>query len=207
MSSSKPGISAVILAAGLSSRMGEFKALLPFGRSTVIETVIDQFIAAGVTDIRIIVGHQSDLLLPLLEKLPVTAIENKCYLKGMFSSVRSGVLSFTNQTQAFFLLPVDMPLIKADSLKSIIKTYHKTSAAVIYPVYNQKRGHPPLIDQQCFDAICRGNDDTTLKTVLQAFKHLSVETTVPDIGLTLDMDTPADYEHLKTLETFHRLPD
>lgn len=207
MSPFKPGISAVILAAGLSSRMGELKALMPFGRSTVIETVIDQFITAGVTDIRIIFGHQSDLLLPLLEKLPVTAIENKFYQKGMFSSVRSGVLSFTNQTQAFFLLPVDMPLIKADSLKSIIKTYHKTSAAVIYPVYNQKRGHPPLIDRQCFDAICHGSDDTTLKTVLQSFNHLSVETHLSDIGLTLDMDTPTDYEHLKTLEALHRLPD
>lgn len=207
MSPSKLGISAVVLAAGLPSRMGELKALMPFGRSTVIETVIDHFITAGVTDIRIIVGHQSDLLLPLLEELPVTVIENHCYMKGMFSSVRSGVLSFTNQTQAFFLLPVDMPLIKSDSLKSIFKTYYQTSAAVIYPVYNQKRGHPPLIGQQCFDAICRGNDDTTLKTVLQSFKHLSVETPLPDIGLTLDMDTPADYEYLKTLEALYQLPD
>ncbi len=200
-------ISALILAAGLSSRMGELKALMPFGRSTVIETVIEQFRKAGISDIRVVIGHQKDLLLPLLEKLQVTVIVNHRYHKGMFSSVQAGVGTFSDQTQAFFLLPVDMPLIKADSLKSIIKTYYQTNAAVVYPVFNHKKGHPPLIDQQCFNSIRYQSDESTLKTVLTSFNHLSVETPLPDIGLTLDMNTPTDYEYFKTLEASYRLPD
>jgi CTP:molybdopterin cytidylyltransferase MocA len=81
----------------------------------------------------------------VLKSLPVDVIENGNYPSGMFSSVKAGVKAITPEVEAFFMQPVDIPLITPLTIKKILAAYRVHKAGVIYPCFNGKRGHPPLI--------------------------------------------------------------
>ncbi|AEB08792.1 nucleotidyltransferase family protein [Desulfobacca acetoxidans] len=106
------GIAALILAGGYSSRLGGFKPLLPLGQSTFLGEAIPRFHTSGVEDIRVVTGHWSTELEPILNKLGVKIVFNPNHDAGMFTSVRAGVRSLEDWITAFFLLTVDIPLVK-----------------------------------------------------------------------------------------------
>ena len=141
-----PLFSAVILAAGLSSRLGRFKPLAALGGVTLIERAVNLFRSAGVRDITVVIGHRADELRPILADLRVKSADNPDYESGMFSSVRRGVESLNGQSQAFFVLPVDIPLVRPATVRALTQAFgRQPQAKIFYPVFGDQRGHPPLI--------------------------------------------------------------
>ena len=100
-------IAAVILAAGQSSRMEDFKPLLPLGNKCVTERVLHAFRAAGITDLIVVTGHRADELQRVVAPLKVRCVENSRYHQGMFSSVRTGIRALAASCEAFFIHPAD----------------------------------------------------------------------------------------------------
>ena len=197
-------IAALILAAGFSSRMGAFKPLLPFGGSSVIGTVVSSFRQAGVDHISVVVGWEAGKLQPVLTQLQVTAVMNDHYEAGMFSSVLAGLRSLPEHIEGIFLLPVDTPLVTPGSIKAMLRRFRQTNAAVVYPAFQGRRGHPPLISGRHRQDILAAGPGT-LKTALARLEP-AITVEVPDRGVLLDMDTPADYETLKTFSQGRALP-
>jgi CTP:molybdopterin cytidylyltransferase MocA len=154
----------------------------------------------------VIVGFRATELYPILQKLPVSIIENPHYATGMFSSVISGVKTFAEGAEAFLMLPGDNPLIRKRSIKDLLRTYRQTKAAVIYPVFNGQRGHPPLISSKCFADILSEDGAYGLGNILERFDSDSVEVAVADQGILLDIDTKADYEQLTSFYTNRNIP-
>ncbi len=111
------------LAAGTSSRMERFKPLAPLGSSTLIGEAVSGFRAAGISEVRVVVGHRADELTPVLERLNVRWVFNAEHQRGMFSSVMAGVASFEPGVGA----------------------YDPMNPKVVYPQFDGKRGHPPLV--------------------------------------------------------------
>jgi molybdenum cofactor cytidylyltransferase len=188
-------IASVILAAGYSSRLRAWKPLLPLGRSTFIEEAVRNFRAAGVADIRVVTGHRAGELAPVLTKLGVKTIFNPDYDQGMFASVRAGVGSLERGVAAFFLLPVDIPLVQPRALMALMRAYYCSGALIIYPCFQGKRGHPPLIASACaanLPADCAGG----FRAFLSRYHHAALDLEVEDEAVLLDCDTPADYRRL-----------
>jgi molybdenum cofactor cytidylyltransferase len=200
------GIIGLIVAAGYSSRMGAFKPLLPLGEKTVIEAAVDSLQLGGIRDIRVIVGHRASELYPLLRRLPVGIIENPNFAAGMFSSVVTGLTSFAGKAEAFFLLPGDTPLIRKRSIKDLLRAYRKTDAAVVYPVFDGRRGHPPLVSARAFAAILKGDGAGGLRHILEQFAGDSVDVAVADQGVLLDIDTQEDYQQLVRFYERRKVP-
>jgi CTP:molybdopterin cytidylyltransferase MocA len=183
---------ALILAAGFSSRMGNFKSLLPLGSDTVIAYTVKHLREAGIDDIRVVVGHRSEELMPVLSSLNVMPIFNANYAGEMYVSILTGLRTFSAEAGAFFLLPCDIPLVKRHTIKAILRKYYSSDAAIIYPTFRDERGHPPLITARCFSDILSWNGPGGLRTVLEKFTFAEVE--VADQAVIMDMDTPEDYE-------------
>ncbi|MGI6225425.1 MAG: DVU_1551 family NTP transferase, partial [Peptococcales bacterium] len=162
--------------------------------------------AAGIADIRVIVGYRAEDLLPVLSSLGVTPVLNDNYDQGMFSSVVCGLNTFTGDVDGFFLLPGDMPLVKKTTFKKLINKYQETNYSVIYPCFQGKRGHPPLITRRCFKAILAQGMDGNLRNILQKFNHEAYELAVIDQGILLDMDTPGDYQRVVELAKRGSIP-
>ena len=187
-------IAALILAAGRSSRMGTIKPLLPLGEDTLLERIISLFRAAAISDILVVLGHAAESFIPLLQKQDVRWVINPDYDRGMFSSVQTGVEKMAPACRAFFLMPADVPLVRLETLKTLLSVYHKKKMDVYRPCYQTKCGHPPLISTKLARPIRDFDEPGGLRALLAHYEQTSLEVSCDDPGILIDLDTPADFE-------------
>ncbi len=189
-------IAALVLAAGYSSRMGNFKPLLTLGERTVIETAMDTFLGAGIENVTVVLGHRAEQLAAIIGDSGIRTVFNENYSQGMYSSVKAGVTSLGPEVEAFFLLPVDNPLIKRRTIKELVRAYRETGAGIVYPCFEGERGHPPLISARFSEAILTWSRRGGLRVLLEEREPEAVDVEVADQGILMDMDTPEDYQVL-----------
>ncbi len=192
-----PRFAAVILSAGFSSRMRSFKPLLALGKGTLIEHVVGTAKSAGIEEIRVVVGHRAEALAPVVENAGATAVSNPEFELGMFSSVRAGVRSLSPASEAFFLLPVDIALVRPATLKCLAEVWQKMPGRIVHPVFAGERGHPPLIPADLIPVILEGSGRGGLRAVLERYEDRAIEVPVPDEHILFDVDRPEDYEAVK----------
>jgi molybdenum cofactor cytidylyltransferase len=188
------GIVGLVLAAGYSSRMVDFKPLLPLGESTVIETAVGSLLAAGIADVRVVVGWRANDLLPTLGRLDVTPVYNPDYATGMYSSVMAGVRTMGPEVRSFLLLPADNPLVKPHTVRELVRHYLESEAAVVYPCFRHRRGHPPIVSTSCLSDAPESDPPGGLRAVLSRYEESALNVEVADQGIVMDMDIPADYQ-------------
>ena len=201
------GITAIILAAGLSSRMGRPKALLDLGGIPVLAAQIRMFFDAGVDSVYVVTGACSEMVGPLAAASGASAVYNSRYEEGMFGSVRCGLSEVLNgSASAFFLLPVDVPLVRAAGVKKIIEHYRRSGRSICYPVCGGHRGHPPLISVSLADAVLSYSGDGGLRRLLERYESEAGNVCVDDPGILIDMDDPGAYEEVRRLYALRQLP-
>jgi len=188
--------SAVIPAAGYSSRMNSFKPLLPLGDTSILETSIRLFRQNGIRNIIVVTGHRSKELETVIKKQNASMVFNAGYDQGMFSTVLTGIGHLPDDCEAFFLLPADIPAVKPDTVKQLIQAYTTGKGAIIYPVFDNLRGHPPLISGSLASAICRWRHGGGLRACLMQFDSTAWDCHVSDEGIHMDADTQEDYRTL-----------
>lgn len=188
-------IAAIILAAGYSSRMGKFKPLLKLGRYTAIEHAVRCFFRAGVYDVRIVTGHRAEDIEEAVRPMGVRTIYNARHDEGMYSSVQAGVRSLEG-VRSFFLLPADHPLVRASTVQKLLECRDICQKGILYPAYQGRRGHPPLISARYADKIICESYREGLQGLLSAYDQDSFDVVVPDEAVLLDMDRPEDYRAL-----------
>ena len=199
-------IVALIPAAGYSSRMGFFKPLQTVHTSLLIEKPIDVLRCGGIDDIRIIVGYKKELLYPVLSRWGVSIIENLNYDQGMFSSIQCGVRTLEEDVEAFFLLPADYPCIKVETIKQLVTAFEQRAGEVIYPCFEGKRGHPPLISMKYCLPILNSQKQDNLGTVLKNNVGIYQEIDVNDSGIIHDLDKGSDYGLLVGIDKMQVFP-
>ncbi len=192
----KKDLAVIILAAGYSSRMKLFKPLLPLGSSTVIENSIDSFLEAGIENITVVIGFQANKLIPVLENKGVKWIYNEKFSEGMYSSIIAGVKSLPSHVKGFFLLPADIPLVKGETIDSLVEGYRQSKQSIIYPSFSERRGHPPLISYCLFPEIIKYDGSGGLKALLKQYEEQAYYVEVEDEGTVFDIDTYEDYLRL-----------
>lgn len=197
----QPRIAGLIVAAGMSSRMGHFKPLLDFGGQPMIAATIANLRAAGAEEICVVVGNRKDELLPLLHALNVRVVENPDFATTqMFDSVRLGLADLCGRADVVLFSPVDAPLARQHTIREVLRAW-QAGAPVVYPVYADHHWHPPAIDAACLPAILAHDGSLGLKGALLPFDDRAVELELPDPGCAMDADTPQDYarmlEHLR----------
>jgi len=192
---------AVVLAAGISSRMGEFKPLLPLGEETIADHVVSTFRQNGV-DVYLVVGHQGNKLRDGIKSQDITVVENSNYRQGMFTSVQAGIRHLPTDCPAFFIMPVDIPLVKPATVSRLIKESEANPDKIIIPSFGKKRGHPPLIPTKLAPAILEWSEDGGLKSFLREYEGNTIEVPVADSNILHDTDTRDDYDAL--LDRFRR---
>jgi CTP:molybdopterin cytidylyltransferase MocA len=183
---------AVILAGGYSSRMNGFKPLMQLGKKSLLEHSVRFFQRGGVDKIVIVTGHRKEEVKAEAARLGVRSIYNKNYDEGMYSSVCTGVKQMKG-VKAFFILPVDIPLIRPSTLKTLRDKARLKG--VVYPSFEGERGHPPLISSALIPAILKFDGNGGLKALLEKFPGTDVP--VWDQGILLDADTHEDFQVLE----------
>ena len=185
-------VMALILAAGYSSRMDRFKPLAMLGSMTALERCVILFADCGIEDVLVVVGHRHDEITRLIDqRLNARHVLNSRFHEGMFSSVKTGLSSLEYTPKAFFILPVDIPLVSRNTIHRLVDAFDSNRADVYYPCFRGRRGHPPLISGSLIKGILDFSGDGGLRGYLKDKTALNVE--VPDEHILMDMDVPAQY--------------
>jgi CTP:molybdopterin cytidylyltransferase MocA len=190
---------AIVLSAGSSERMGGFKPLMMLGGMTVLERVIRLFQSTGVSRIHVVVGHRAAELTPLIDRWGARSVVNARFAEGMFSSVATGVSSLAEGTRAFFVLPVDIPLVRPATLRDILQAFPNGSDAICHPTFGGRHGHPPLIGCHHTRSILEWREEGGLGALLARLERHAIDVAVVDEFIHQDMDRPEDYKRLENL--------
>jgi len=206
-------ISGIILAAGESRRMGELKQLLPFGNSTIIETVIDNFSSAKLDELIVVLGHESEKITEQINHKPIRIVYNADYKQGMLSSVKCGLRaaiesanrSITpNQKDAVLVALVDQPFLKTDLIDQVITEFLRRDKGIVLPSYNYRRGHPVIIDLKYKDDILNlEGEEAGLRDVIRAHPEDIFYVEVDTDAVVRDIDYREDY--LRELSTSSKI--
>ena len=186
----------LILAAGLSSRMGEFKPLMPLRGKTLIENTVDSVLAGGAAAAVVVVGHRGEELSALLRSRygrRVETVWNPGYDRtDMLRSIQIGCGAMP-ACDGFFLLPGDMPAVRPETFRRLTAAWTPESPRVIFPTLDGYRKHPPLIDFRLTPEILAWREEGGLRALWA--RHEAWIRTVPvdDVGVWMDLDTPEDY--------------
>ena len=190
-------IYAILLAAGESKRMGALKQILPFGKSTVIETIIDSLWESDIEKVRVVLGYRSEEISGVIGNREVDIVINKNYKNGMLSSIKCGISSLPEDAEAFLLCLVDQPAIMASDINKLIKAYRKSGKGIIIPAYNGKRGHPIIFDRKYIDDIINLKEDGDgLREVVWKNSHDVLEIEVENEAVIKDMDNIEEYREI-----------
>lgn len=191
-------ISAVILAAGLSTRMGMPKMLLPWGERTVLGQVVSTYAQAGVSDIVIVTGgarlQVEEEAMRLSKEYPIRVVYNPEHEKGeMLSSLQAGLQKANPAITAVLIGLGDQPQISRSAIQQVISAHVAIGASLVVPSFNLRRGHPWLVHKPLWAEIMSLSAPQTMRDFLQHHSRdiLYVDA---DESILKDMDTPQDYQ-------------
>jgi putative nucleotidyltransferase with HDIG domain len=193
----KPGITAIILAAGYSSRMGVFKPLLDLGGRPVVTRIVETCRQAGIDEVIVVAGYRKELIIPVIEGAGARAVDNELYEEGMFSSVIAGIAAMEYEPQAFLVLPADIPLVRAATIRSLVSRFMEGKNRILVPSFRGRKGHPPLISAELQGVITGFTGENGLKGALEDLEAETVKVEVADGNILFDVDDPADYGEMK----------
>lgn len=191
-------INGLILAAGLSSRMGELKMLMPLRGKTVLENTIDSMLLAGVEKIVVVLGYRGRELEVLLQKRYVgnrfVIVYNEHYAEtDMLTSLKIGLASMP-ECHAFFLLPGDIPMIDKETYLKIFKAMPHKGDFIVFPLLQGYRKHPPLVAASFIKEILNFNGEDGLRGFWRLHEESIHTVNVDDLGCWTDLDTRDQYQ-------------
>lgn len=183
----------IILAAGLSRRMGKWKMMMPWGAGTILDSALDS--ALSFCDrVVLVTGFRGDELRSYYQEHPkIDVVFNPDYRDGMFSSIQRGVASITSSR--FFLALGDMPEVKPSVYRTLWQ--HREDGVCLIPGYDRGKGHPVLLPEKAIAMIKHAPEGATLKDIIHQLGTHVVP--VSEQGIHWDVDTPAQYEALAQL--------
>ncbi|HZM91265.1 MAG TPA: nucleotidyltransferase family protein [Blastocatellia bacterium] len=189
-------ISAILLAAGESRRMGRFKQLLPLGNKSFVEHCVDNLLASRVDEVIIVTGHREADVRSIVADRPVRFAHNDDYRSGMASSIKCGVRSLTEDSRAVVLALVDQPQIGVEVINLVIDAFERGQASIVIPTYDGKGGHPIVLDAALKEEILNMDLEQGLRQIVRAHSDEVSRVGVSSRVILEDFDLPEDYEHI-----------
>ena len=188
-------IAAVVLAAGLSRRMGRPKMVLPWGKRTVIENVVHVLHQAGIKKIVVVTGGARAEIEQALKSQPVECVFNPEYERDeMVLSLQTGLKSLPKNIDAVLVVLGDQPQIEAQVVDAIISRYDHSKDGLIVPSFHMRRGHPWMVRRKLWPDILRMAPPKNLRDFMHShvdeIRYVNVQTA----SVLADLDTPDDYE-------------
>ncbi|MBS7623707.1 molybdenum cofactor cytidylyltransferase [Candidatus Bathyarchaeota archaeon] len=191
-------ISAILLAAGESSRMGRTKQILKFRESTILQETVRNLLGSKIDELIVVLGHDADKLRRLLSlESRARLVLNQEYRKGIGSSIRCGVQSADPNTEAFLIALADQPLIRTEIIDLLIERYRVTHAGIVAPVYRSIKGHPVIISRKYRNELLKLSGDRGARDLLERHRDDTVNVEVDSPEILQDVDREEDYLRLR----------
>jgi molybdenum cofactor cytidylyltransferase len=191
-------ITAIILAAGESKRMGQPKMLLPWGNATVLGHVISILQSAGLEDIVTITGGFRENIEEIAQQYNVKTVYNVEYASNeMLSSIQCGIGSLKPEVEAALICLGDQPQVQERSARSVCEAFLKHRSNLVLPSYQMRRGHPWLVARPLWGEILNMQPPQSPRDFLNAHAREIEYVEVDNPSILEDLDTMEDYLKFK----------
>ncbi len=187
---------AVVLAAGLSTRMGTPKVLLEWTNGeTILDHILCQLRNARVDEICVVTGNHAEEVTAIAERHSARAVYNANYATGeMLSSVNTGLRAMPDHIASALIVLGDQPTIRTEVVKRVVRAYCTEQARIIAPSYDMRRGHPILMDRSLWEELYALPEGGAPRDVLNRHSSEITYVNVADDAILRDVDTPQQYD-------------
>jgi molybdenum cofactor cytidylyltransferase len=189
-------ISAIVLAAGRSRRMGTQKLLLPFQGTTLIGRVVDELSRSPLDQILVVVGRDGEHIAKAIPGPRVQFVTNPNDEAEMLSSVRCGLQALPAEASAVLVALGDQPGVTANVVRELVSAFHARKRGIVVPTHNGRRGHPLLFAAHYRHEILTKYEGCGLRGLLDAHPDDIFELEVASTGVLDDVDIPEDYQRV-----------
>ncbi len=187
-------ISAILLAAGESKRMGRTKLLLKWGQRTIIEKSVDTLLASKIGELIVVLGHQAREILRKLGVRSLKAVINHQYRMGISTSIRRGLGEVGPKSEAILIALADQPFIETDLIDHLIHIYRQNPHGIVLPSYKGERGHPVILNRFRYQEEMRNlTGDVGCRPILNRYPEDILEVEVKSEGVIADIDSWEEY--------------
>jgi molybdenum cofactor cytidylyltransferase len=189
-------VAGVVLAAGLSRRMGTNKMLIELGGQTLVRRAVATAIEGGLAPVLVVVGHESERVQQELTGLRCTPVQNPEFARGIHSSLRTGIAALPPGVQAAVVLLGDMPLVEARMVRDLVAAFREGSAPLAVSLYGEVVAPPIVYSRSLFPELRAIDGDGCGKRVVKRHRAEALELRWPEETLT-DLDSPRDVERVR----------
>jgi len=186
-------VSALLLAAGESQRMGRLKQLLPLGGSTLIEVALENLLRSRLQEVIVVLGFGAEEIRPRVEAKGVRVAVNPRYKEGMASSLRVGLDALDPRAEGILVALADQPFIPPEVIDRLIEAFQGTSQGIVVPTFQGRRGHPVIFHRRYMEELRSLSGDQGGRELLHRNPEDLLEVEVDCPGVITDIDTLEDY--------------
>jgi molybdenum cofactor cytidylyltransferase len=190
-------ISAVVLAAGSSSRMGAAKQLLRLDDRPLLQHVLDNIRASGVKEIVLVLGFAGDEIRKKIDVRNVRVVLNESFQKGIGTSLKVGLSAVGLESAGALIILADQPFVRPATLDLLIAEHRQSKAQIVIPTYRGFRGNPVLLDRSVFAEVMALDGDMGCRAIFGDHLEGIIKVRVDDAGILLDIDRQSDFEALR----------
>jgi molybdenum cofactor cytidylyltransferase len=186
-------ISAVLLGAGESKRMGVNKLLLPWRRKTVLEHCFETLHQSKVQEVVIVLNIRNKEIVNLFQRPKVKIIVNPYSKRGMSTSIRKGLESIHPRCDGILIALGDQPFLKTRTINALIRAFDQGKEGIIIPSFQGRHGHPVIFHRRYKRELLNLKGDVGGRSIIE--RHPGDIRVVPikSVGVVKDIDTWQDY--------------
>lgn len=189
-------IAAIVLAAGLSRRMGQAKLLMPVGGRAIIRYVVESVLAGGVDSVWVVTGPDVEPIEAALAGFEVQIVVNPAPEEGQAGSVRTGIAALPRSADAVLIALGDQPSLAPSIIPALLAARRASPKLIVAPRYRDGQGNPVLFKREIFPELLRLTGDLGARPIIQK-EPARVEWVELDLPMPPDVDTPDDYERIR----------
>ncbi len=189
----------ILLAAGQASRMGKLKQLLALGEKTILGATLDNILAAETGEIIVVTGARNQATGKLIADKGVRVVHNPSFRQGMSTSLKTGVGAVNQDTDLILVALADQPLVRPETYKQLLGAASESDKGITLPVYAGQRGNPIVLHRRYFEEISHLEGDRGGRDLLRLHPDDILEIPVNDEGVITNINTPEDYERIKSI--------
>ncbi len=192
--SDNKNLSAILLAAGESRRMGAINKLtLPIGGTPLVRRTAETLARSGLAELVVVVGHEQAATRELLQGIPARIVYNEDYREGQMTSVYRGLAALKRPCKGVMICLSDQYLLDVDDIGAIARGFARCPTSIMVPVYKGQRGNPVVLDYQHRQAILADRRNLGCKRLIEKNPELVTVMEMPNDHVLIDLDTPEAY--------------
>src|SRR5262245_15634070 len=192
-------VAAIVLAAGMSRRMGRPKQLLRLGGKSLLQRTLDTIRGSEVNEIVLVLGAAAEEVQTQLTFDGVHVVINSDFQKGMGTSLRTGLAAVSPSMQGALIVLADQPFVRSSTLDQMIAYRQKHAPQILIPVYRGFRGNPVLLARSVFPELMNLSGDIGCRAIFGSHTESIHKVPVDDAGILMDVDSAEDWERLNCL--------